>query len=104
MQIGNWQIKRLCFIPSMLLPYKIATLLYCFNERDEVLLLERTQEPNLGLWTPWGGELHTESGESAYACAWPAAEELAAVAPALPTCIRRDSSASTATRAEASGA
>jgi len=53
----------------MNLPYKIATLLYCFNERDEVLLLERAQEPNLGLWSPCGGKLHTESGESPYACA-----------------------------------
>ncbi|MDB6108775.1 MAG: hydrolase [Pedosphaera sp.] len=53
----------------MTLPYKIATLLYCFNERDEVLLMERAQEPNLGLWSPCGGKLHTETGESPYACA-----------------------------------
>src|SRR5215472_9872306 len=51
------------------LPYRIATLLYCFNERDEVLLLERAQEPNLGFWSPCGGKLHTEEGESPYACA-----------------------------------
>ena len=59
----------------MLLPYKIATLLYCFNERDEVLLLERAQEPNLGLWSPCGGKLHTEEGESPYACACREAQE-----------------------------
>src|SRR5271169_6683715 len=53
----------------MLLPYKIATLLYCFNQRDEVLLLERAQEPNLGLWSPCGGKLHTDEGETPYACA-----------------------------------
>jgi 8-oxo-dGTP diphosphatase len=52
-----------------LLPYKIATLLYVFNERDEVLLLERAQEPNLGLWSPCGGKLKTDTGESPYACA-----------------------------------
>jgi len=51
------------------LPYKIATLLYCFNEQDEVLLLERAQEPNRGLWSPPGGKLHTDIGESPYACA-----------------------------------
>ena len=34
----------------MSLPYKIATLLYCFNGRGEILLLERAQEPNRGLW------------------------------------------------------
>jgi 8-oxo-dGTP diphosphatase len=60
------------------LPYKIATLLYCFNERDEVLLMERAQEPNFGLWSPCGGKLHTDEGESPYACARrEAAEELA---------------------------
>jgi 8-oxo-dGTP diphosphatase len=57
------------------LPYKIATLLYCFNERDEVLLMERAQEPNLGLWSPCGGKLHTDDGESPYACACREAEE-----------------------------
>jgi len=60
---------RSCFTPRMALPYKIATLLYCFSERDEVLLLERAQEPNRGLWSPPGGKLHTESGESPFACA-----------------------------------
>ena len=61
----------------MPLPYKIATLLYCFNERDEVLLLERAQEPNRGLWSPCGGKLQTETGESPYACACrEAAEEM----------------------------
>ena len=53
----------------MVLPHKIATLLYCFNERDEVLLLERAQEPNRGLWSPCGGKLHTDIGESPHACA-----------------------------------
>ena len=53
----------------MVLPYRIATLLYCFNERDAVLLLERAQEPNRGLWSPCGGKLHTDLGESPYACA-----------------------------------
>lgn len=59
----------------MPLPYKIATLLYCFNERDEILLLERAQEPNLGLWSPPGGKLKTDTGESPYACACREAHE-----------------------------
>lgn len=53
----------------MALPYRIATLLYCFNEQDEVLLLQRKLEPNLGCWSPCGGKLLTEIGESPYACA-----------------------------------
>ena len=59
----------------MVLPYKVATLLYCFNERDEILLLERTQEPNRGFWSPCGGKLKMDVGESPYACACREAEE-----------------------------
>lgn len=59
----------------MSLPYKIATLLYCFNEHDDVLLLERAQEPNRGFWSPCGGKLKTEIGESPHACAAREAEE-----------------------------
>lgn len=53
----------------MSLPHKISTLLYCFNAGDEVLLLQRAQEPNRGLWSPPGGKLKTDFGESPYACA-----------------------------------
>lgn len=61
----------------MHLPHKIATLLYCFNERDEVLLLERAREPNRGCWSPAGGKLQTGLGESPHACACrEAAEEM----------------------------
>jgi 8-oxo-dGTP diphosphatase len=59
----------------MVLPYKIATLLYCFNEVDDILLLERAQEPNRGLWSPCGGKLKMNIGESPYACACREAQE-----------------------------
>ncbi|MDB6059342.1 MAG: hydrolase [Verrucomicrobiales bacterium] len=59
----------------MVLPYKIATLLYCFNDRDDVLLLHRAQNPNKDLWSPCGGKLHTDEGESPHACACREAEE-----------------------------
>lgn len=59
----------------MMLPFKIATLLYCFNERDQILLLERAHEPNRGMWSPCGGKLDTEVGESPYACACREARE-----------------------------
>lgn len=57
------------------LPYKVATLLYCFNSQDEVLLLERAQEPNRGFWSPCGGKLHMDAGESPYTCACREAHE-----------------------------
>ncbi len=60
---------------NMGLPFKIATLLYIFNARDEVLLLQRANEPNRGLWSPCGGKLDMASGESPYACACREAEE-----------------------------
>ncbi len=52
----------------MPLPYKIATLLYVFNEPGEILLLERAQEPNRGFWSPCGGKLKMDIGESPYVC------------------------------------
>src|SRR5271155_3521764 len=59
----------------MVLPHKVATLLYWFNERDEILLLERAQEPNRGFWSPCGGKLKMDTGESPFACACREAEE-----------------------------
>lgn len=59
------------------LPYRISSLLYVFNTADEPLLLQRRREPNAGLWSPCGGKLQTESGESPFACGCrEAAEEL----------------------------
>ena len=67
----------------MPLPYKIATLLYCFDEQGRVLLMERAQEPNLGLWSPPGGKLHQEEGESPFACARREAREELALDPGV---------------------
>jgi 8-oxo-dGTP diphosphatase len=52
----------------MALPYKVASLLYCFNGQDEALLLERTQNPNRGFWSPCGGKVKMDIGESPYVC------------------------------------
>jgi len=46
---------------------QVATLVYCFNEEDQILLLQRLREPNRGLWSPCGGKVHLEEGESPYA-------------------------------------
>jgi len=59
----------------MALPYKVATLIYCFGENDETLLIERASEPNRGFWSPAGGKLRTEIGESPYVCACREAQE-----------------------------
>jgi 8-oxo-dGTP diphosphatase len=51
------------------LPYKIACLCYLHDERGRLLLLHRSQEPNRGLYSPIGGKLHMDEGESPGACA-----------------------------------
>ncbi len=59
----------------MSLPHRISTLLYCFHEDGRVLLIERRSEPNLGLFSPPGGKLRVDEGESPYACACREAHE-----------------------------
>ena len=59
----------------MTAPYLVSTLLYCFDADDQVLLMERAQEPNLGCWSPCGGKLQMDQGESPHACARREAEE-----------------------------
>lgn len=56
-------------------PFKVSTLIYVFDPRDRVLLMERAQEPNLGCWSPPGGKLRMNLGESPYACACREAHE-----------------------------
>ena len=53
----------------MPLPHRIATLLYVFHEDGRVLLMERRHEPNRGCFSPPGGKLRTDLGESPHACA-----------------------------------
>lgn len=51
------------------LPYKIAVLVYVFNDQGKMLLLHRLKSPNQGLYSPIGGKLEMAIGESPYACA-----------------------------------
>ncbi|MBX3747379.1 MAG: NUDIX domain-containing protein [Verrucomicrobiae bacterium] len=57
------------------LPYRVSTLLYAFDSEDRVLLLERTREPNRGLWSPPGGKVEIDRGESPFAGACREARE-----------------------------
>ncbi len=51
------------------LPYRIAVLCYLFNERGQVLLLHRRRPPNKDLFSPVGGKLEMDRGESPTDCA-----------------------------------
>lgn len=54
---------------TALLGYKIAVLVFLENEAGELLLMLRAKPPNLGVWSPIGGKLETEIGESPFECA-----------------------------------
>jgi 8-oxo-dGTP diphosphatase len=53
---------------SAAIPYKIAVLVYIFNDAGDLLLLHRKRPPNRDLFSPIGGKLEQASGESPYAC------------------------------------
>ena len=53
----------------MTLRHKITTLIYLFNKKGDLLMLHRRKKPNRGLWSPIGGKLHANQGESPYECA-----------------------------------
>ncbi|MHC5003229.1 MAG: NUDIX hydrolase [Planctomycetota bacterium] len=61
------------------LPHKIAVLCYLYDGQDRVLLLHRIREPNAGMYSPIGGKLDRETGESPHACAIREIEEEAGV-------------------------
>ena len=48
------------------LPYKISTLVYMRNAAGEILLMRRKKAPNEGFWSPIGGKLEMDFGESPY--------------------------------------
>ncbi len=51
------------------LPYQIAVLCYLYDERGRLLLLHRVKPPNKDLYSPIGGKLHMDQGESPLDCA-----------------------------------
>lgn len=57
------------------MPYKIAVLVYVYNDAGKLLLLHRAKAPNQGLYSPIGGKLEQGIGESPYACALREIEE-----------------------------
>ena len=51
------------------LPFKISSLIFINNKAGDLLLIKRTKAPNKGCWSPIGGKLDMEIGESPYECA-----------------------------------
>ncbi len=51
------------------LPYKIACLCDLRDKEGRILMLHRNKAPNQGMYSPIGGKLDVESGESPAQCA-----------------------------------
>jgi 8-oxo-dGTP diphosphatase len=51
------------------LPYRIAVLCYLRDAQGRQLMLHRAKAPNKGLYSPIGGKLEPETGESPHQCA-----------------------------------
>lgn len=66
------------------MPYKIACLCELRNAQGEVLLIHRAKDPNRGLYSPIGGKLDTETGESPTRCAQREIEEEAGILVPMP--------------------
>lgn len=60
---------------AIMIPYKIAVLVYVFNDTGKLLLLHRRRPPNQDLYSPIGGKLEQHLGESPHACALREIEE-----------------------------
>jgi len=51
------------------MPFKISCLLFAKDLDSKLLLIKRNKSPNKGLWSPPGGKLEMELGESPFECA-----------------------------------
>lgn len=60
-------IARTVNPPSI--PYRIAVLCYLFDDAGRLLLLHRVKPPNNDLYSPVGGKLEQDTGESPTMCA-----------------------------------
>ncbi len=49
--------------------YKISVLIFIRNQKGAFLMLQRNKSPNKGLWSPIGGKLEMDAGESPHECA-----------------------------------
>lgn len=53
----------------MTLPFKISVLVFVHSEDNRLLMIERRRAPNQGCWSPMGGKLEMDRGESPFECA-----------------------------------
>jgi 8-oxo-dGTP diphosphatase len=68
-QCSTFNVRPFSVVAFMALAYKIAVLVFLENTSGEHLLMLRAKPPNLGVWSPIGGKLETDIGESPFECA-----------------------------------
>lgn len=51
------------------LPFKIAVLVYLYDQEDRLLMLHRAKPPNPSMYSPIGGKIEFHLGESPHECA-----------------------------------
>ncbi|MEM7681889.1 MAG: NUDIX domain-containing protein [Planctomycetota bacterium] len=56
-------------MPDPPLPYRLAVLCILYDAQGRLLMLHRRKPPNADLYSPIGGKLETDQGESPTACA-----------------------------------
>ena len=49
--------------------FRISTLIFLQDAHQRLLLMRRCKSPNKGKWSPIGGKLNLETGESPFECA-----------------------------------
>lgn len=54
---------------SAKLPFKISVLVFLRDQSGRLLLIRRTKAPNKDCWSPVGGKLEMQTGESPFECA-----------------------------------
>ena len=65
----GWKYEVSTHVMASYLPYKISVLVFLENKAGEHLLILRSQSPNFGHWSPIGGKLEMNVGESPFECA-----------------------------------
>lgn len=83
--------------------FKISCLLFIKNQQDQILMLQRRKSPNRGFWSPPGGKLKMEEGESPFECAQREAKEETGLNLGFSTCICLDMFQKKITREEITG-
>jgi len=50
-------------------PFGVSVLVFIKDDQDRFLMLKRTRAPNFNCWTPLGGKVEIDEGESPHDCA-----------------------------------